>query len=82
MIDKTKYLDCVLPQTVPNDRGLSRSELLLILQRFHEQLDAFFEDIRTVPGYGRESRPGAADEHPPGRPCADSPLKLDVERAG
>lgn len=37
--------------TVPDHRavGISRSELLLLLDGFHERLDAFFEEIRTLP---------------------------------
>ena len=37
--------------TVPDHMavGISRSELLLLLDGFHERLDAFFEEIRTLP---------------------------------
>ena len=28
--------------------GISRSELLLLLNAFHERLDGFFEEIRTL----------------------------------
>lgn len=29
--------------------GISRSDLLLLLNAFHERLDGFFEEIRTLP---------------------------------
>lgn len=29
--------------------GISRSELLLLLNAFHERLDGYFEDLRTLP---------------------------------
>lgn len=49
MIEKKEHAGRSLPQTLDSERPLSRSELLLLLGRLHDELDAFFEDIRAIP---------------------------------
>lgn len=49
IIENGKNIQRSAAETDHLTAGISRSELLLLLNAFHERLDGFFEEIRILP---------------------------------
>jgi hypothetical protein len=49
MIENGKNIHRSATETDHMTAGISRSELLQLLNAFHKRLDGFFEEIRTLP---------------------------------
>lgn len=47
--DRNNILHSAAESDDDREIGISRSELLFLLDGFHERLDAFFEEVRTLP---------------------------------
>ena len=49
MIETGKNIHCSAAETDHLTAGISRSELLLLLNAFHERLDGLFKEIQALP---------------------------------
>ena len=49
IIENMKNINGSAAETDHLTAGISRSDLLLLLNAFHERLDGFFEEIRILP---------------------------------